>query len=388
MPEEKEKTTQGDAMLKLYMTDVGDFPVLRRAEEVALAKKIEDRHMRLVFDFCSYRGRTTPSFPGLSVLEVSLSKAFEDEGQHQRYKNLKRRLDYKKRKSNLEQISAEIFAMIPEHRIEIVRSAAEYVVRHDQVNHELVKSLRGDLKAAYSRRNEFAQCNLKYVISIAKRFQGRGILLKDLIQEGNIGLLKGIDRFDYRLGYKFSTYAAWWIRHAMGRAIADKARAVRLPVYVTDYLNDCRTHYGRQFKALGRIPTPYEVVESMIEGKPTQRQIDKYIEMMQVPTVYSYDEPVNDEVGHSFMDFLGDTSFEHTVDDIATQELFQKVRAVMSKVLTSREREVLEKRYLLDEPQTLKQIAQVYDLSRERIRQLQEIALEKVRRRMTGYNMN
>ena len=243
---------------------------------------------------------------------------------------------------------------------------------------EYAHQVRMAEKAAERVRNEFVRANLRLVVSIARRFNHGRMALADLIQEGNIGLMKAVQRYDYRRGFRFSTYASWWIRHAISRALADKGREVRLPVHMIDAHHKLSKAKRELTSKLGRKPTNIELSEA------SQIPIEK-IEKMRgylIDQSFSLDRPVNDEDGRSFLEFLRDPHFE---DDSMTDTLNQHALACAVRnalmELKPIEADILRQRFGLDtgNEHTLKQIGQKYNLSRERIRQLQEQALSKVR---------
>jgi RNA polymerase primary sigma factor len=251
---------------------------------------------------------------------------------------------------------------------------------------DYMRRVRSAHRAAADARNEFVQANLRLVVSIARRFNHGRMALADLIQEGNLGLMKAVERYDYKRGFRFSTYASWWIRHAISRALADKGREVRLPVHMID-AHHRLTKAKRELAAkLGRHATNDELAQV------TQIPADK-IEKMKTylfDQSFSLDRPVNDEDGRSFIDFLQDPKWdeENPVDIIELQSLTDEVRVVLRE-LKPIEADILRQRFGLDDDQelTLKEIGAKYNLSRERIRQLQEQALTKMRRALQRKDM-
>jgi RNA polymerase primary sigma factor len=241
-------------------------------------------------------------------------------------------------------------------------------------------------RAASAARNEFVKANLRLVVSIARRFNHGRMALADLIQEGNIGLMKAVERYDYRRGFRFSTYASWWIRHAISRALADKGREVRLPVHMIDAHHRLSKAKRELTAKLGRQPTNDELAEA------SQIPADK-IEKMRTYLIdqsFSLDRPINDEDGRAFVEFLQDPHFEDCspTDTIQLQSLGDEVRRVLLE-LKPIEADILRHRFGLDDDQelTLKEIGEKYNLSRERIRQLQEQALTKMRRALQRKEM-
>ena len=242
-----------------------------------------------------------------------------------------------------------------------------------------IAGVAGAFMRVQTAKNEFVKANLRLVVSIARRFNFGRMPLADLIQEGNIGLIKAVERFDHRRGYRFSTYASWWIRHAISRALADKGRAVRLPVHMIDAYH----RLGKARKELqgtfGRMPTTEELADK--SGIPAAK-IEKMRTFL-TDQSFSLDRPVNDEDGRLFIDFLQDPNDEgETTDDMLVGETMStEVRSQLAH-LRPIEADILRQRFGFDtdEELTLKEIGEKYKLSRERIRQLQEQALDKMRR--------
>lgn len=242
-----------------------------------------------------------------------------------------------------------------------------------------------DRQAAFAR-NAFVKANLRLVVSIARRFNHGRMSLADLIQEGNIGLMKAVERYDYRRGFRFSTYASWWIRHAISRALADKGREVRLPVHMIDAHHKL-TKAKRELTArLGRQPTTAELAEATEIPPHKVEKMRTYL----VDQSFSLDRPVNDEDGRNFGEFLRDPKFdeETPVDRIDNELMTSEVRRLLRE-LKPIEADILRQRFGLDDDRelTLKQIGEKYNLSRERIRQLQEQALGKMRRALSRKQM-
>jgi RNA polymerase primary sigma factor len=242
-----------------------------------------------------------------------------------------------------------------------------------------VVGIRDAARRLRTAKNAFVKANLRLVVSIARRFNHGRMPLQDLIQEGNIGLMKAVDRFDYRKGFRFSTYGSWWIRHAISRAIADKGRQVRLPVHMIDAyhkVNKARRELEAKF---GREPTREELAE--FTGLALAK-IEKMGTML-VDQPISIDKPVSDEDGRRVGDFLEDENAETPGEELEADALNEQVKRLVS-LLRPIEADIIRKRFGLtdDEELTLKEIGGQYSLSRERIRQLQEQALGKIRREL------
>jgi len=232
---------------------------------------------------------------------------------------------------------------------------------------------------AMNLRDEFVRANLRLVVTMARRYDRGGMPLADLIQEGNLGLMHAVSRFDYRRGLRFSTYACWWIRHAIGRALADKARAVRIPVHMLEAQQQLEKVRQALVGELGRPPTPQELAKAARVPLAKLNQMHRYI--MGQPM--SLDRPVHDDDDRSFGDTMADPdSEEHSpADNLTTQTLTSQIKRLLH-YLSPIEADVLTKRFGLgdDEERTFREIGDQYHLSRERIRQIQNSALDKLKR--------
>ena len=258
---------------------------------------------------------------------------------------------------------------ILEKRIGNVDEAEEAEIREE------IKSLKEELEAGDEAKKRLAEANLRLVVSIAKRYVGRGMLFLDLIQEGNLGLIKAVEKFDHRKGFKFSTYATWWIRQAITRAIADQARTIRIPVHMVETINKLIRVSRQLLQELGREPTPEEIAEEM--KLPVER-VREILKISQEPV--SLETPIGEEEDSHLGDFIQDDNVPVPADAAAFTLLKEQLVEVLS-TLTEREQKVLRLRFGLDDgrARTLEEVGKEFNVTRERIRQIEAKALRKLR---------
>ena len=243
-----------------------------------------------------------------------------------------------------------------------------------EINEE-IKTLQRDVDKGADAKKRLAEANLRLVVSIAKRYVGRGMLFLDLIQEGNLGLIKAVEKFDYKKGYKFSTYATWWIRQAITRAIADQARTIRIPVHMVETINKLIRVSRQLLQELGREPSPEEIAKEM--NMPVER-VREILKISQEPV--SLETPIGEEEDSHLGDFIKDDNVPVPADAAAFTLLKEQLEEVLG-TLTEREQKVLTLRFGLEDgrARTLEEVGKEFNVTRERIRQIEAKALRKLR---------
>ena len=335
--------------VRMYLKEIGKVPLLNAAQEVDLARRIEAGELSTALQ----RLAAVDAKPEPKSMRFCVEKVWEIRD-HQ------------------------LTAFGKVEGIGREKIAKSYRPKSDE---ELVDWLHRVERDGQLAKKKLIEANLRLVVSIAKRYVGRGMLFLDLIQEGNLGLIRAVEKFDYSKGYKFSTYATWWIRQAITRAIADQARTIRIPVHMVETINRLIRVSRQLLQELGREPTVEEIAEAMSKGQEVQVTPEKVREIIKVSQEpVSLETPIGEEEDSHLGDFIEDRGALAPAEAASHQLLKEQVEAVLDS-LTGRERRVLQLRFGLEDgrARTLEEVGKEFNVTRERIRQIEAKALRKLR---------
>src|SRR3989442_398427 len=384
-----------DDPVRMYLREMGRVPLLDREGEVEIAKRIKAGERQI----CTALFRSTPIIKELLAMGTKLKQSkmrVEDFLQidfgnwNPEYSPKRERARALKAMERVRQLHVKLVTLHEKSKKNARRKVRKVEVE-GKMTREQIREVNTEIRSGEIARDkakrEMIEANVRLVISIAKRYTNRGLEFLDLIQEGNSGLMRAVDKFDYTKGYKFSTYATWWIRQAITRAIADQARTIRVPVHMIEHINRVVRVSRRLVQELGREPTPEEIAERL--DLPVDK-VKGILKAAQEPI--SLDRPIGEDDDSNLGDFIEDTSVISPAHSAASAMLRDEVNEVL-RTLTPREAKVIRLRFGLTEDgaqRTLEEVGAFFNVTRERIRQIEAKALRKLRhptrsRRLKAY---
>jgi RNA polymerase primary sigma factor len=372
---EKLDAKVSDVTKKKYKTQINDYKqeILDTLQEMRLNKKQIDKIVLHLKEFVERIEQANREILDCETKSGLTLKEFKKTLREMRDSPLRQRAVAKKlgiRPDEIEEMSRVI--QIAQKKVKKVEEEAKL---SEAVLRETVHEIQDGERMAEKAKAELVEANLRLVVSIAKKYTNRGLQFLDLIQEGNIGLMKAVDKFEYKRGYKFSTYATWWIRQAITRAIADQARTIRIPVHMIETINKLIRTSRYLVQELGREPTPEEIAEKM------ELPLDKVRKVLKIAKEpISLETPIGEEEDSHLGDFIEDKSVISPADAVISMNLAEQTRKVLA-TLTPREEKVLRMRFGIGEKSdhTLEEVGQDFEVTRERIRQIEAKALRKLR---------